>query len=212
MDATIYIAVNAELLRLGISQVIVQSGLTIVEEDRVCADLGDRILATAPSIVIASWGEPGFNYKSEFKRIKKALPDTKFLLLLENPEQFDEAFKTKADGYLVESTSAYLFPVAIQALLEFGGWLGPAIANYVIKKSPGRRAFFQHKADSAIAKLTGKESQVLQLMSDGMDIDQIATELGMSVETVRVHCKHINKKLNVRDRAQAVAMILRSKL
>ena len=47
-------------------------------------------------------------------------------------------------------------------------------------------------------------SQVLVLIARGMSNSEIATSLGISLDTVKSHIKHVFLKLHVRDRAQAV--------
>ena len=52
--------------------------------------------------------------------------------------------------------------------------------------------------------LTGRESRVLELVADGRSNDDIAGELGISVNTVRNHVSNVLRKLEVDNRGQAV--------
>ncbi|GAA1695456.1 response regulator transcription factor [Glycomyces endophyticus] len=61
-------------------------------------------------------------------------------------------------------------------------------------------------------RLTPREVQVLRAMSDGKSNAQIATELFLSVDTVKCHAKRLFRKLGVHDRAHAVAEAFRSRL
>lgn len=58
-------------------------------------------------------------------------------------------------------------------------------------------------------QLTRREYEVLQLISEGLENRAIASELFVSVETVRTHIKGILRKLSARDRAHAVAVAFR---
>ncbi|GGM63336.1 hypothetical protein GCM10012275_37420 [Longimycelium tulufanense] len=57
--------------------------------------------------------------------------------------------------------------------------------------------------------LTRRELQVLHLMAEGIDNQEIASLLVVSLETVRSHVKSILRKLDARDRARAVALAYR---
>ncbi|WP_307789215.1 helix-turn-helix transcriptional regulator [Glycomyces salinus] len=61
-------------------------------------------------------------------------------------------------------------------------------------------------------RLTAREIQVLRAMSEGKSNAQIATELFLSVDTVKTHSKRLFRKLGVHDRAHAVAVGFRARL
>ncbi|MDR7348739.1 response regulator transcription factor [Glycomyces algeriensis] len=61
-------------------------------------------------------------------------------------------------------------------------------------------------------RLTDREVQVLRAMSEGKSNVQIAAELFLSVDTVKCHAKRLFRKLDVHDRAHAVAEAFRSRL
>lgn len=61
-------------------------------------------------------------------------------------------------------------------------------------------------------RLTDREVQVLRAMSEGKSNSQIAAELFLSVDTVKCHAKRLFRKLDVHDRAHAVAEAFRSRL
>ncbi|USX50255.1 response regulator transcription factor [Lentzea sp. HUAS12] len=60
--------------------------------------------------------------------------------------------------------------------------------------------------------LTKREHEVLTLIADGLENQQVADELVLSVETVRTHVKGILRKLSARDRTHAVSLAYRSGL
>jgi DNA-binding NarL/FixJ family response regulator len=57
--------------------------------------------------------------------------------------------------------------------------------------------------------LTRRELEVLELAAEGFSAPKLASELGVSVATVRTHFAHIYEKLDVSDRASAVAKAMR---
>jgi DNA-binding NarL/FixJ family response regulator len=59
------------------------------------------------------------------------------------------------------------------------------------------------------AKLTKREMEVLRLLADGLEQDEIASQLFISRKTVGTHIENTMRKLGVRSRAQAVALAYR---
>ncbi len=61
-----------------------------------------------------------------------------------------------------------------------------------------------------LAELSPRERQVLQLLSQGTQVADIVTELGVAEATVRSHIRSIRRKLDVRSQLEAVAVLRRS--
>ena len=59
---------------------------------------------------------------------------------------------------------------------------------------------------------TEKEREVMQLISAGMGNAQIAQNMGVSVNTVKSHLKHVYKKSGVHNRTELAVLMLRGKL
>ena len=57
--------------------------------------------------------------------------------------------------------------------------------------------------------LTAREVQVLMKVAEGNRNQDIAAQLGISEETVKVHLKHIMEKLDAKDRTQAITIAIR---
>lgn len=64
----------------------------------------------------------------------------------------------------------------------------------------------------AMAQLSARELEILQLLANGCSNKDVSERLVVSVETVKTHVKHILAKLGARHRAQAVAIALRAGL
>ena len=60
--------------------------------------------------------------------------------------------------------------------------------------------------------ITRRQREVLQLLADGNSVEEVATKLGLSRETVRTHAKASLGRLGARDRGHAVAIALRDSL
>jgi DNA-binding CsgD family transcriptional regulator len=60
--------------------------------------------------------------------------------------------------------------------------------------------------------LTGREREVLTLLAQGLQLDEIATRLGIGSETVRTHVRKASERLGAANRTHAVAIAIRRKL
>ncbi len=86
------------------------------------------------------------------------------------------------------------------------------LIDTVVAVSAGRMVFPFMDMRSAITdpleSLSVREADLLRLLADGMTNGEIADTLGISVNTVKFHLKNLYEKLDVRNRAQAVARYL----
>ena len=60
--------------------------------------------------------------------------------------------------------------------------------------------------------LTERETEILQLVADGLVTPEIAAKIKISPETVKTHIHHVLAKLQARSRAHAVTIAFRSRL
>ncbi|HVT86758.1 MAG TPA: helix-turn-helix transcriptional regulator [Chitinophagaceae bacterium] len=58
--------------------------------------------------------------------------------------------------------------------------------------------------DKAKRTLTGREKEVIEYLSMGLTYDEIATQLNVSPETVKMHLKNIYRKLQVKNKIEAL--------
>ncbi|TIS78489.1 MAG: response regulator transcription factor, partial [Mesorhizobium sp.] len=65
--------------------------------------------------------------------------------------------------------------------------------------------------DTPLSQLTVRERELLAVLSDGWTNLQIATRTGISENTVKYHLKNLYDKLDVRNRAMAVALYANEK-
>ena len=81
----------------------------------------------------------------------------------------------------------------------------------VARPGDGRRAF-AFDPDRPRPSLTEREKQILRLVCDGMTNAQIASQLGISSETVKSELKRMFHKIEVRNRTQAAVLLVRQRL
>jgi DNA-binding NarL/FixJ family response regulator len=138
-------------------------------------------------------------------QLKLKLPKTPIVILTtsDDDEIIFLALQAGADGYLLKHTKPADLRAALLDAVSGGAPMSSGIARRVIetfrKKEPRREES---------AALTAREEEALLLLTKGYGNKEIADKLGVSIETVRSHLKHIYEKLHVRSRAEAVAHYL----
>jgi DNA-binding CsgD family transcriptional regulator len=78
------------------------------------------------------------------------------------------------------------------------------------RAGPGDRLRASNLTDRWVAKLTGREREILQLLAVGAANKQIARQLDISIHTVERHIANVYNKIGVRNRAEATAFALRN--
>jgi DNA-binding NarL/FixJ family response regulator len=134
-------------------------------------------------------------------RLKAVLPSAQVIMVTvyEDPDTIFRALRAGACGYVLKRASAETILGAVQEVQRGGVPMSVEIARKVI-------AYFQGQATAAkeTEKLTNREREVLDLVAQGFSNKEIADRLGVTVDGVLWHLKHIYQKLHVHSRTQAV--------
>ncbi|HEY0433896.1 MAG TPA: response regulator transcription factor [Chitinophagaceae bacterium] len=161
----------------------------------------DGIPALQPDIVIMDISLPGINGIDCIRLVKSHAPSTQFMMftVYENDEKVFEALKAGASGYLLKNTGLVQMIEALKELFNGGSPMSANIARKLVT------VFREQDHDKqAVEVLSGRENEVLQLLSKGLLYKEIAEQLAISVSTVRQHIHKIYEKLHVQNRTEAI--------
>ena len=160
---------------------------------------------TKPQVVLMDINLPGMNGVNCARQLKELLPQTHIVMLTvyENTNIIFNALAAGACGYLLKQSSPEQILRAIREVHAGGSPMTSHIARKVV-------ASFQNISSPKheYEKLTIREQQVLDHLSQAYTYGEIAEALKMSYHTVHTHIRHIYEKLHVRSRAEAVAIHL----
>ena len=137
---------------------------------------------------------------SEFGRLRPTLPII-ILSSSEDPEDVRRALALGALGYMPKSGSRQALMSAIDMVLNGEIYVPPLLAGGLGGETPKAAAAAQRGV-----RLTGRQAEVLALLSEGMANKAIATKLNLSEKTVKIHVTAIFKEMNVVNRTQAAAV------
>ena len=161
-----------------------------------------RIIPPAqPDVILMDIFLPRMSGIESTMRLKELLPNVQIIILtaMDDQELVFMALEAGADGYLLKRTKPSDLRIALLDVLGGGAPMTSQIARRVIES-------FRRKAktrDESI-RLSVREEQILLLLSQGYSNKLIAGKLGLSIDTVCSHLKHIFYKLHVSSRTEAV--------
>jgi DNA-binding NarL/FixJ family response regulator len=161
-----------------------------------------------PSVILVDIFLPRMSGIECTARLKEALPQTQIVILtaMDDQELVFLALEAGADGYLLKRTKPSELRLALLDVLRGGAPMTSQVARRVIESFRRRT-----KIPDETARLSVREEQILQLLSQGYSNKLIADKLKLSVDTVCSHLKHVYSKMHVSSRTEAVVRYISSK-
>jgi two-component system, NarL family, response regulator LiaR len=149
---------------------------------------------------------PGVDGITATRQIHQKYPHIKIIALTSFSEQnmVEGALQAGAAGYLQKNVTALELGHAIRSAHMGRMTLSPEAAQ-VLAHSISQPHLPGHE-------LTEREQQVLRCMVDGLNNNEIAGKLFISLGTVKFHISHIFQKLGVKTRVEAVKIAIEQKL
>jgi two-component system NarL family response regulator len=195
--------------RAGVRGSLEADGFVIVAEVGDARKAVDAAVEHEPDVCVLDIHMPG-NGIDAAREISHKLGEVSIVMLTASRDDDDlfEALRAGASGYLLKDMDPDRLGPALRGVLSGEAALPRALAMKVIQelKNPGRRRLLPRKGAPA-SKLTSRETEVLELMADGLSTEQIAARMFIGKVTVRTHVANVLKKLRVPDRDAAVRLV-----
>jgi DNA-binding NarL/FixJ family response regulator len=176
---------------------------------RTMEDALARIAAGTTDVILTDIGLPGMSGIDGIRALRARLPDVPILALTihDSDDQVFRALCAGASGYLLKNTPPARLLDSLKEVAAGGAPMSPEVARRVL------RLFREFQPPSqATYHLTPQEHELLKLLVDGHHKKTAAAALGISVNTVSFHLKHIYEKLQVHSKTEAVAKALRERI
>lgn len=165
----------------------------------------DRIERNAPDVVLMDINlhprgtTTGMNGIQCTRAIKERWPGVQVMMctVYEDDDKIFDALKAGATGYVLKRAPIEELFDSIQQVAAGGSPMTATIARKVVGS-------FQVKRDVNGERLSERELEVLDLLSEGLRMKEIADRLSLSTNTVRTHVRHIYEKLQVQSRTEAL--------
>lgn len=193
------------LFRHGVRAVVERDGdLQVVGEAESSREALSQARELHPDLILMDIGLTDGSSLKAIHALKRDLPDVKIVLLTvhQEDESFFEAVKGGAEGFLSKDVRA---PTLLESLRRVLGGEAAISGHMAAKLLREYARLAKVEAGIVAERLTHRERQVLEKVSEGLTNKGIANRLQISENTVRIHVSHILQKLHIQNRSQAAA-------
>lgn len=199
--ATILLIDDHPLLRKGVKQLIdLEEHLEVIAEASNASEGVAQALAHDPDLILLDLNMPEINGIETLKMLREAGVDSRIVVFTvsDNEEDVVAALRAGADGYLLKDMEP---EELLQSLSQAA--LGKMVIHERLTAllAQALQAGRTTKATD-ISSLTPRERQIIKLIAGGLPNKLIARKLSITEGTVKVHVKHLLKKLNLRSRVE----------
>jgi len=198
----VIIADDHHLVRQGIRALLEKAdGIEVVGEAADGQEAVELVERLAPDVLVMDIAMPRFDGTQAVGRVRALGVATQVVILSMYSDEtlVRQALRNGARGYLLKRSVTEELLLAIQAASRGEIYLSPAVSGPIVADFLTLRT--DAEASSLFERLTPREREVLQLISEGHTNRAIAHVLKVSVKTVEKHRAKLMDKLNVRDLA-----------
>ena len=204
--ASIMLVDDHPLLRKGLKQLIaMEDDMKVVAEASSGLDALKLAEEYDPDLIVLDLNMQGMDGIQTLKRLRDKGVSSRIIILTVSDADDDvvAAITNGADGYLLKDMEPELLLEQIHRAVTGKMVLSEAITEILAT------ALRQPKSvNSPLSSLTNREYEILSLIAQGMSNKMIARELDISDGTVKVHVKHLLKKLGRRSRVEAAVWMV----
>ena len=158
-----------------------------------------------PNVVLMDIQMSGLSGIECVRRLKPLLAESKFMMLtvFEDEDKLLAAFKAGARGYVLKGASASELALAVRAAANGEVYVSPSLAAGILV------ALTRSRPADPLEELTGRESEILTLVGQGLTNREIGERIHLSEKTVKHYITNILEKLQVRSRVEAALIAAR---
>lgn len=203
---TVLLVDDHPLLRKGLMQLIeLEDDLVVIGE----ASNGEDALAIAkaqdPDLIVLDLNMQGMDGLETLKKLRDGEIAARIIILTvsDSDEDLIAAITYGADGYLLKDMD----PEGILEKIKEAALGKMVISDRLTHILAGAIRKGESKTN-LLAKLTSREHEILKAIARGLSNKLIARELDIADGTVKIHVKHILKKLGLRSRVEAAVWML----
>jgi DNA-binding NarL/FixJ family response regulator len=189
------------LFRRGLVGLLAEmEGFQVIGEASNGQDALSVIAAQNPDIVLLDVNMPEMSGIATLAALRKqgVVSPVLMLTISQHEEDLIGAIRAGANGYLLKNAEPETLRQTIKQVVAGNSVLAPEVTEQVFR-------LVRSGQFDPINLLTGREVEVLRYLSQGLTTAQTGSEMFISENTVKTHIRHILEKLEVSNRAEAVA-------
>lgn len=192
-----------KIVRAGLVSLLeAHEDITVVGTAEDGTEALEVVGATLPDVVLMDLSMPRTDGVAATRAIVAEHADVQVVVLTSfaDAERVHDALDAGAVGYLLKDTDPDDLVAGIRSVVSGGAPLDPRVARTVLTQRPRAQA----------TELTGRETEVLRLVGQGLANKQIARVLGISERTVKAHLTNAFGRIGVTDRTSAALWVQRN--
>jgi DNA-binding NarL/FixJ family response regulator len=211
----ILVADDHDLIRRGIKTLLESHpGWTVCAEAQTGREAVEKARQLQPEIAVLDITMPELNGIDAARRIRKVSPKTEVLIL--SVHYSDQIIRdvVEADirGYVVKSDSDRDLVAAVECLAKHKPFFTQLSTDAVLTRLNKGASATGADAEPKEDRLTSREREILQLLSEGKSNKEIASDLNISTKTVETHRHNIMRKLAIHNLADLVRYAVRNRI
>lgn len=212
MSIRVLVADDQSMVRAGFRMLLAgEPGVDVVAEARNGLEAVQQAARFTPNVVLMDIRMPELDGLEATRRILHADPAVRVLILttFDLDEYIYDALQAGASGFVLKDDPPEQLIAAVLTVAAGDALLSPAVTRRVIStfvRAPRRLP------PDTLDELTPREREVFGLVAEGLSNIEIGTALFIGETTVKTHVAHILRKLDLRDRVQAVVLAYRAGL
>jgi DNA-binding NarL/FixJ family response regulator len=195
-------------VRSQVRQALEDGGCEVCGEGATAQEAVDLAVEHSPDVVLLDIHMPGSGIAAAAE-ITRRLPQTAVVMLTRSGDDEDlfDSLRAGASGYLLKGDDPAGLPDALRGVLDGDAAMSPALVTRILRefRAPTRRPFVRKSV--AAGRLSAREWEVMDLLSQGLPTDEVARRLFLAPTTVRVHVSSVLRKLRVKDRESAFRLL-----
>ncbi len=202
---------DQDLVRTGFRLILEAAGMEVVGEAGDGSEAVTLARDLVPDVVLMDVRMPVMDGIEATRRIRAqagedAPPRVLILTTFDLDEYVFDALRAGASGFLLKDAPRRQLVDAVEVVAAGQALLAPSVTRRLIAEfaRAGVRAPAGRANEKALAMLTARERQTLELIAKGLTNGEIAAEMYVGEATVKTHVGNVLMKLGMRDRVQAV--------
>ena len=199
--ASILLIDDHPLLRKGVKQLIdLSPNMQVIGEACNAQDGVKLAVELEPDLVLLDLNMPNINGIETLKMLREEEVTSRIIVFTvsDNEEDVVAALKAGADGYLLKDMEPEDLISNLEQAANGTVVISPRLATLLAQALQSNKSV--DKVD--LSSLTPREKQIIKLIANGMANKVIARKLSITEGTVKVHVKHLLKKLRLRSRVE----------
>ena len=197
---------DEQLIRTGLRMILeAEDDLEVVGSAVDGLDALAAVDRLAPDVVLMDIRMPRMDGLEATRRILSGPSQSRVVVLttFDLDEHVFDALAAGASGFLLKDAPAHQLVDAIRAAAAGNALLAPSVTRRLIAQFTRSRP---RRSPAIAADLTARETEVWQLVAEGLSNAEIAERLVIGEATVKTHVARLLAKLGLRDRVQAVVL------